>query len=255
MGEQRHSTDPTPARQDVATALALLTRLPVRADFARSALAVWAFPVAGFCVGLIAAFVGAVATWAGLPPILAATLAITSATICTGAMHEDGLADSADGLWGGFDRERRLEIMRDSHIGTYGVLALILSMTLRITALATLVSSGNLVSAVLAAFVLSRAAIGLPMALLPHARKDGLAVQTGRPPRQLAAFGVGLALAVAWAFLGFVPMVLAATMVAITTFAAARIAMAKLGGQTGDILGATQQLAEIAVLLTLVALA
>ena len=130
---------------DAVLALVLLTRLPLphlpKDSFARQSRAVWAFPLAGLVVGGLATVMAAaaLAVW---PPAVAAGLALAVQILVTGAMHEDGLADSADGLWGGFDRSRRLEIMKDSQIGTYGVLALVLSLGLRWLTLSALLAAG-----------------------------------------------------------------------------------------------------------------
>src|SRR6056297_3491159 len=116
-------------RSDLVSAAMLLTRLPVRGmPTARAADAAWAWPLVGLAVGLPAGVVGMAVAAAGLPGGLAAAAALTVSIVLTGALHEDGLADCADGFWGGFDRARRLEIMRDSAIGSYGVLALGLSL-------------------------------------------------------------------------------------------------------------------------------
>ncbi|WP_417243070.1 adenosylcobinamide-GDP ribazoletransferase [Celeribacter sp.] len=255
MTEQDKSTAFRPLAQDVATTMALLTRLPVRAKFDRTAQAVWAFPLAGLAVALIAGAVATIAIWLSLGSALTAALAIATGVIVTGAMHEDGLADSADGLWGGWHISRRLEIMRDSRIGTYGVLALILALLIRFSALSAVAHAGVIVPALLAAAMLSRAVIPFTMTLLPHARTDGLSVQTGRPPRRAAVLAALLGLALSWIVVGFVPMVLAASACAATGAIAGAVAKAKIGGQTGDILGATQLLCELAALVTFAALA
>ncbi|SFJ20657.1 adenosylcobinamide-GDP ribazoletransferase [Celeribacter neptunius] len=245
----------TPHSADIATALALLTRIPVRAGFTRTAEAAWAFPLAGVAVGLVAGAVATIAGWLGLGAALIAGFTLAAAVIVTGALHEDGLADCADGFWGGFDKVRRLEIMRDSRIGSYGVIALGLSLILRATALTTLAHEDLIVTAVIAAAVLSRAPMAYLMALMPPARSDGLSVKTGRPPRDAASLGGVLAFFLSWLLVGFVPTVVAASAVTLTGFITSRIAQVKIGGQTGDVLGATQQLGEIVALTVLATLA
>jgi adenosylcobinamide-GDP ribazoletransferase len=239
---------------DIKTALALLTRLPVNAKFDRTAAATWAFPIVGLILGVLVSLIASIASWLGLPSTLCAGIAIAAGIIFTGAMHEDGLADSADGLWGGWDKTRRLEIMRDSHIGTYGVLALILALLLRFTALTSLIHAYELFTFIIAASILSRAAIPYVMVLLPHARTDGLSVQTGRASRKTASTSATLACVLVWVFIGFVPMVFASCAVAFSTYIVIKIARSKIGGQTGDILGASQVLAELAVLAVFTAL-
>jgi adenosylcobinamide-GDP ribazoletransferase len=170
----------------------------------------------------------------------------------TGALHEDGLADSADGLWGGWTVQRRLEIMKDSRVGTYGVIALVLSLGLRWAALTTLAAAGGLTLVLIAAGVLSRAPMLAIMGALPHARSTGLSATVGRPGSDTVLLGLGLSGLAGFALLGFGILPLAALLF-VTTLAIARIAKARIDGQTGDILGATQQISEIAILVYLAA--
>lgn len=241
--------------RDIALALVLLTRLPLprlpEAAFARQAQAGWAFPLAGLAVAAPACLLAALAVAAGLPPAVAAGLLLAAQVMLTGGMHEDGLADSADGLWGGMTPERRLEIMKDSRIGSYGVLALILSAGLRWTALAGLIAAGAW-GAVMAAAILSRAGLPALMAALPHARSNGLSHAVGRPGRGAAWGAIGLALALCLPLAGASALA-AALWAGLAVAAMGALAKAKLDGQTGDILGAAQQLAEIAALLCLLA--
>ncbi|MEX0319254.1 MAG: adenosylcobinamide-GDP ribazoletransferase [Ruegeria sp.] len=238
---------------DIPLALVLLTRLPLprlpERVFERQAAAAWAFPLAGLAVGLLACLIG----WAGmavhLPPAASAGLVLTALIVTTGAMHEDGLADTVDGLWGGFTPERRLEIMKDSHIGTYGVLALILAQLLRFSALAALIAAGALWS-VLAAALWSRALMPVLMTVLPNARGSGLSHEVGAPSPTACAAGMVLALGLGLAMSG-VAVLIPALMAGLAVAVLAAVAKAKIGGQTGDILGAAQQLGEIAFLLTI----
>lgn len=240
---------------DIVLAISLLTRLPAPArDHSRSAAAAWAYPLVGLLVGGIAGAVGLLAVWCDLPTPLTALLCIAVLAIVTGAMHEDGLADSADGLWGGWTREARLEIMKDSHIGTYGVIALILAVAARWVALWLLfeIGTGSALCALLTGAVVSRAAMPTLMATLPHARATGLSHGVGSVPQPAAATawaiaaGLGLILSGGAAFW-------AALWAGAVTLILARIARRKIGGQTGDILGAAQQVTEIAVLFSLLA--
>jgi adenosylcobinamide-GDP ribazoletransferase len=238
---------------DPALALGLLTRLPVRVARAeRGARAAWAWPLAGAVLGALSALTGGAALALGLPAQVAALLALTTLVMLGGGLHEDGLADSADGLWGGWTRERRLEIMRDSRIGSYGVIALALSLALRAVALSALFAAGTGAAAagLIAAAMLSRAAMAGAMAALPHARESGLAQAQGRPPRATAGLAAGLAIVAAVLLCGLSGLIAAAG-AALAALAMARLARARIGGQTGDILGAAQQLAEIAALLCL----
>ncbi|WP_073251846.1 adenosylcobinamide-GDP ribazoletransferase [Shimia gijangensis] len=235
---------------DIATALALLTRLPIRANFTRGAAAAWAYPLAGVATAVLAALPTGAALAFGVPPLLAALIWIATHVIVTGAMHEDGLADSADGLWGGWDRSRRLEIMKDSHIGSYGVIALCLSLAARWVAVGMILQSPQWFWALVAVDMLSRAAMPVLMAALPHARDTGLSHAQGRPSKQTAGAAVFLAIVASVLLTGSHAMSLIVVALAVS-LATASIAKSKIGGQTGDILGATQQLVEIALLITL----
>ena len=140
---------------------------------------------------------------------------MATGVILTGAMHEDGLADSADGLFGGWTVERRLEIMKDSRIGTYGMLALLLSGLARWAALTALIAAGPIWPVLIAAGALSRAPMAVMMALMPNARQGGLSASTGRPPLPRAALGCGIALAIALPLGSGWPLLLAATLPAL----------------------------------------
>lgn len=233
--------------RDLRAALSLLTRLPLPApkDFPTPP-AVWAWPLAGLVVGALTAGAGMAALTLGLPPALAAAMVLAMGCITTGALHEDGLADTADGLWGGWDKARRLEIMKDSRVGSYGVLALGLVLLARWAALTALVEGGHW-GALIAAEALSRAAMAGVMTGLPNARGRGLSASHGAPEGQTAAIAGALALGLAGMLAGW-----AAPAMAIAALAAAAgvgaVARAKIGGQTGDVLGAAQQMALVAAL-------
>lgn len=216
-------------------------------------------PVAGVILALPAALVLIAAKGLGLGPFLAATLAVTLAALVTGALHEDGLADLADGFGGGTTRERRLEIMRDSRIGSYGGIALVLSLSLRIGALATLLDRTGAVSAAVAfvlAASLSRVAALAPMVLLAPARPGGASASVGRPSKGTVGIAAGIGLVLALLALPFglplAGLVLMPVLALTASLTLSGIAHAKIGGQTGDVIGACQQVAEIAALLGLI---
>ncbi len=249
------SSDTSPFRpRDINTALALLTRLPVKADFSRGARAAWAYGIAGAVLALLAALPTAGLLFLGLPPALAALVWLTAMVVMSGAMHEDGLADAADGFWGGWDKARRLEIMRDSRIGAYGVIALCLSLAARWGAITILLAENVWLFGLLAIAMLSRANMTLVMAALPHARSDGLSHAQGKAPRTGALTGFALAAVTAFGCVGMPGVVLAAVAFVMAALCSAT-AKVKIGGQTGDVLGATQQVTEIALLFALVLLA
>jgi adenosylcobinamide-GDP ribazoletransferase len=243
----------TDCANDLKASIAFLTRLPVAhapppagADLSRAA---WAFPLAGVLVALIAAVVYALAHKIGSPPWVAAALAVAATLAVTGCLHEDGLADTADGFGGGDSRERKLEIMRDSRIGTYGVCALTLSILLRVGAIASLGNPIVVLWALVAAHGAARAALPVFMALVPPARSDGLAYAAGRPSgeRVITASVLGiLILAIALGpTLGIAALIL--LLVAIVLMA--WLSVVQIDGQTGDVIGAVEQVGEILILL------
>ncbi|RUX92015.1 adenosylcobinamide-GDP ribazoletransferase [Mesorhizobium sp. M7D.F.Ca.US.004.01.2.1] len=236
---------------DIALCLVFFTRLPLPVfDFRGRSLAaaIWAAPIAGLVVGLIAAIVFATAERFGLAMGPAAALALVATLLTTGCLHEDGLSDVADGFGGGKSRGSKLEIMRDSRIGAYGAAALGLSLLIRWSALSEFVEPTQALFALLAAHAASRGLLGAFMHLLPPARIDGLSADAGT---------VSVETATASAVLGAIPLLLLGLGGAVFAlillgllFAAFRaLCLNQIGGQTGDTIGALQQASEIAVLL------
>ncbi len=238
---------------DLSEALVLLTRLPVTMGTPRGANAAWAWPLVGLATGLIAATVAGLAVLVGLPYQVAGGLAITAQILATGAMHEDGLADCADGFWGGHDPAGRLTIMKDSQIGTYGTLALGLSVLLRWQCIVALISFGHLFWPLMVAGVASRGAMLAVMATMDFARDTGLARQVGQPNRRCLHIGLLASAIVMVMGAGFMALPVA-IVTGLAAWGSAALAKAKIGGQTGDVLGATQQICEFGALACLVAL-
>lgn len=241
---------PSPLR-DVALALLFFTRLPLpRQDFSGMTLAgaLWAAPLAGLAVGAICGAVLSLAGWMGLPPGPSAALALAAGLLASGALHEDGLSDTADGFGGGVSREDKLEIMRDSRIGTYGACALTCSLLLRFTALSALTDGWSAFLAPLAAHAASRALLPAFMNLLPPARSDGLAAGAGAITGNVAAVALALG-GVALLALGPLAALIAVACLAVVFVAFWSLCLRQIGGHTGDTAGALQQLCEIAVLL------
>jgi adenosylcobinamide-GDP ribazoletransferase len=236
---------------DLLSGFALLTRLPLPDHKGSGAGSAWAWPLVGATLGGIAATVASLALWLGFTPGVVAGLALVLGALLTGGLHEDGLSDSADGLFGGWTRDRRLEIMKDSRVGSFGVLALVLVTLIRWSALTALLAEGSPWT-LIAVGALSRAPMAVLMAALPNARASGLSHATGRPSPGVALIGAALATAIAFLFAGWatLPMLM---LVALVSALLARTAEARIGGQTGDILGATQQVAEAAALAVLAA--
>jgi adenosylcobinamide-GDP ribazoletransferase len=242
--------------RDIADALRFFTRLRVGKPSLSAPLDLdriaWAAPVAGVAVGLIGALALALTTLLGLPMLLRAGLATAALVVATGALHEDGLADVADGFGGGTTRARKLEIMRDSRVGAYGAIALALALTLRVGALTAALDGGfwrASLSLILVA-ALSRPSALTPLALLPPARADGAGAAAGRLDSNAlaAAWGSALVIAVALGLvaLGVAHALLAALLSGAGALLMVALARRAIGGQTGDVAGAAQQFGEIA---------
>jgi adenosylcobinamide-GDP ribazoletransferase len=242
--------------RNLRAAISFLTRVPMRInDEPDQAAAVPWFPVVGALIGL--AVGGAAAGLVHLvPPLVTATLAVLLGVLITGAFHEDGLADVADAFAGGWTPKARLEIMKDPRHGTYGVAALCGSIVLRIACVAALAASpaaafGTLV----AAHTLGRVGAVLLMATVPPARSDGLGAAAARSLRarhvvvgMLAGVAIA-ALATGW-WIG--PFLLA---LALSLMVVGRMAMSKISGISGDVLGAAEQVIEGLVLVVATGLA
>jgi adenosylcobinamide-GDP ribazoletransferase len=234
------------------TATAVLTRLPVGVGAIEPgavAAASWAFPLVGAGIGGIAGMVYAGAQLAGCSDPIAALLALAAGAGLTGALHEDGLADTADGFGGGHDRDRKLAIMHDSQHGTYGILALLLSLGLRAAALAVAGDAIHAGLALVAAHALSRGLLPAAMRALRPARQDGLGASAGTPSPTAAgiAFAIGIVVALAGLGPGVGAIAIIAAIAGVS--AAAMLAQRQIGGYTGDVLGAFQQIGEIIMLL------
>ena len=256
MGETNGHKEAQAWLCDMANATAFLTRLPIPAiwqNHSRSiAQSSRAFPLVGILIGGITALLLYGCRALGLAPLTAAALVLAATALLTGGLHEDGLADMADGFGGGKTRERKLEIMRDSRIGTYGVLALVSTLLIKASAVAELSWP-----AIILAACLSRAAMVWLMWSTPHARADGLSAQAGRPDR-VAMVQVlilaGLA-SLLMAFVGQSPQSIVAAVIlcALAAVAVRQLALHQIKGQTGDVCGTVQIVTEAAMLSMLTA--
>jgi len=238
-----------------AGAIQFLTRVPIRTRQAvpHERVLPW-FPIVGALIGLA---VGAVAV--GLiefvPPAVAATTAVIVGMLITGAFHEDGLADVADAFGGGWTREQRFEILKDSRHGTYGVAALTGSIVLRVVAVASIPTQAAVLAGLVAAHTLGRAAPLVAMLTVPPASESGLGADAARSLRRgPVALGLISSLVVTTLAVGWwaVPLVAAALA---GTAAIAWLAVRKIGGLAGDVLGATEQVVECLVLVVVTGLA
>lgn len=242
--------------QDLKIALVFLTRLPVRVDqpiaVRELGSAVHLFAAVGAIVGIGMALALASALALGVPALVAATLAVAAGALLTGALHEDGLADTADAL-GVADRDRALEVMRDSRIGSFGAIALICTLVGRIGAIAALAQVERAAAGVIAAAAVSRSFMPCVMRLQRAARASGLAASVGRPDAGRVVLGLMLAAGLTLVLLA--PLAAAAAF-ATSAILAGIVALAlgrRFGGCTGDTLGAVQQVGELAFLAALAA--
>jgi adenosylcobinamide-GDP ribazoletransferase len=234
---------------DFLVAVQFLTRLPVlrvRFDPESLSRAAKFFPVVGLMIGLGASVLQRVAA-PHLSRPLGALLVLTFLVLITSGLHEDGLADTADGFGGGWNREQILTIMRDSRIGSFGALALILSVLARFLLLSNLPVS-RFTAFIVSAHVLCRWTT-LPLScFLPSAREsDGQGARIARkisPPSLLV--GTLLSFAIVFYFMrtgSWIPVLASLVITALSGLYYSR----RIGGVTGDCFGATNQLTEIAV--------
>ncbi|GAB4349031.1 MAG: adenosylcobinamide-GDP ribazoletransferase [Oricola sp.] len=229
---QRHFTGETSMREDAA-----------------------AFAFSGIVIGAAPALLLLLLGLAGTPQLLAAAFCILLLVAVTGALHEDGLGDVADGFGGGTDKEARLAIMKDSRIGTYGAIAVAGSLLLRTAALGAITAGHGFFAAaivVIAAAACSRAAIVWFWAGLPSVRPGGVADSAGTPTEgavsMAAISGLAIFAILATASIGFVNAAIALLLALAGLQGFSRLCTRMIGGQTGDTLGACQQIVEILLL-------
>ncbi len=251
-------------RSDFVDCLAFFSRLPVASllggvsegmpQFERASRAL---PLVGLLLAFIAlapaTLFDVIAPTAPLPSMLLAGLTIGFMAMITGGLHEDGLADLADGFWGGHTTARKLEIMKDSRLGSYGAIALTLSILLRVSILSYLFENYGVMTGGLA-YLASALASRVPMLhlwyMLPAARLHGLSAVAGQPT--LTSYGIGVSLAaivtgfVVAPLFGFVSALSSFVMVALASAYMVYLAKKHIRGQTGDVLGASQQVGEVA---------
>ncbi len=252
---------------DFRAALAFLTLAPAsapggtggtRPNFRRGARA---FPLVGAVVGLAGGLILILALRLGLSSLIAATLAVLATVLLTGALHEDGLADTADGFGGGDTRERKLAIMNDSRIGTYGAVALGFSLILRIATLAAIAPFGGIraAAALVAAEAASRAMMVRFWCLAPAAKAGSLSEETGAPDEQAMYTALFIAAVIALIAIiptsGFWAVLFGSFLLIAASIGFERLTASQIGGRTGDTLGACQQCAAAAFLIGIAAFA
>jgi adenosylcobinamide-GDP ribazoletransferase len=241
---------------DMLHALLFLTRLPVPAPIRGDRPLMhtgWVFPLVGLLVGAL----GGAALWlcahAGIPVLAASLIALALTAFLTGALHEDGLADLADGFGGGGTQERKIEIMRDSRVGSYGALAVVICTGIKAACLANLAIVAPWLAAVglMAAHILGRTAI-LPIAFcLAPATATGLGSGAGRAKPVTTGLCLAFGTVLSFALLPGIGFIAALAATALAGGGAALLAKRQIGGYTGDVLGGAEQAVECCVLLVL----
>jgi adenosylcobinamide-GDP ribazoletransferase len=243
---------------DLQVALLFCTRLPLNSSAAIDGgdvgRAAWAMPIAGAVVGALGGSTYWLAFSFRLPPTSAAMLALLAMLIVTGGLHADGLADTADGFGGGRSREHKLAIMRDSRNGTFGVCALLASFILQWSALVAIAEPRQVALALLAAHVSARATLPAFMRFIDPARSDGLSADAGPPPLWTVVAAATISVIALVVSLGLPGAIVALLLLLAAGSFIGWLTVRQIGGQTGDVLGALEQIAEIVVLLTAVAL-
>ena len=243
-----------------ALAIHFLTRIPtsIDVDFTAERLSNAAryYPLVGAIVGIVAALAFFVANLI-LPTLIAVVIATAATALLTGGFHEDGLADTFDGIGGAHTRERALEIMHDSRIGTFGALALIIVIALKIASLAAMPEPQTIVVALVAAHIISRTSIVIVQTTSIYAREDGIAGSKDQSPKPVNSV---LASLIAVITIIAVAVLLSPISAFLTTIGAVighllirLYFQPKLKGHTGDTLGATQQITEVAIYIALAA--
>ena len=239
---------------DLRLAAAMLTRIPMphpdgpAPSYLPRAHRV--FPIVGAAVGGVIGLSYLAFSAVGMPISATTALALGAGMLLTGAFHEDGLADLADGFGGGHDKAAKLEIMRDSRLGTFGALVLLVAFSAKVAALAAL-PHASVMPALIAAHALSRGPLPTVTLFLPYARERGLAATAGKIEPPVAATAAVLALAIAFICLSVADALLAVIVTIAAVAAMTLLARRQIGGYTGDVLGGAQQVAETALLLLL----
>jgi adenosylcobinamide-GDP ribazoletransferase len=248
---------------DVARAVAFLSRIPMpRAAFAgfdgKLDRAARAFPVAGILISLLPAIVLFAMLFLNADRLMSAIVALAVQAVITGALHEDGFADCADGLGGGRNREHSLTIMKDSRIGTYGAIALILSFAVRAAAIAAIARAAPSFATALAlpaVACISRSALVWQWYRLPPAKTDGVAAAAGQPGegvmQSALVSGCILTALLLWPGLGLLPLVCGLLAAGLAAMAFTALVRRTINGHTGDTLGAAAQISEMAALCAL----
>lgn len=243
-----------PRHRPLLIALQFLTVLPIPVDGTPEATAsgrsLLYYPLIGLGVGALLALLAW--TLSEAPPLLSAAVLLAAWVSVTGALHLDGLADSADALIGGFrDRDRTLAIMKDPRSGPMAVVTLVLVLLLKFSALVQLVSNGNW-EIILVAPVLGRTALVMLFLTTPYVRPHGLgSLLANHLPRRACALAAAFTLLAVPAFIGLAAVWLLAVVVSVF-LVLRRLMLRRLGGTTGDTAGALVEITETVLLISAV---
>jgi adenosylcobinamide-GDP ribazoletransferase len=241
--------------RSMRAAMAFLTVIPLATDqsgegAAGERLGRAYFPAVGALLGLLAGLAFALLA-AATSPLLAAVGAMAVMAVLTGALHLDGLADAADGLFGGGNIARRLEVMRDSRVGSFGLVTVVLVLVGDIAALAS-VSPPRAIVALVIAGAVSRWALLLVIATVPYVRQAGLGVAAGGPHRPFDLV-LGSAITAIVCLLDWRRATAAILVAVLIALVVGVIARRRIGGATGDVYGATAELSQLGVLVAFAA--
>ena len=234
--------------KDFYSSVVFLTRFPappwVEAAKRPLATSMWAFPIVGVLIAAVGGAIYLFCSLLGLPVFVTALFTVVTMIIATGGLHEDGLSDLADGVWGGPDPQQRLSIMSDSRIGAYGTIALIASVGSRTAAIAAISDPTLILGALVATCAVSRGMMPIIMTVSRPAKGDGLGASAGTPAKSACVVSLLLAFTITMLSApgGWLICMIAAAM---GTLLVSWLAHRALGGYTGDTIGASQQLAEM----------
>jgi len=242
---------------DILLTLTFFTRIPIHSitKYDRTLMqACWCFPLIGAGIGLVGGTFFYLLLAVQIPVPISAVITVSFLVVLTGALHEDGLADTADGLGGGDNKKSKIEKMRDSRIGSYGVLAILLVTLIKLNAIITLATGKPFEVAILSiicAHSLSRfSIIIIPYFSIP-ASNEGLARYAGKPETRGLMGGFLLTSILIFILLPFDKAILSAVLAILVAGAVGLLSNRQIKGYTGDILGAAQQVSEATVLVYL----
>jgi adenosylcobinamide-GDP ribazoletransferase len=238
--------------RDFVRAATFLTRIPFHIDETEAArplaTAARAFSLAGLVVGVAGAIVLLIANMLGLPQLVSCLLAVAATALVTGGLNEQGLANTADGLLTARNRDDALRIMRESQLGTYGMLALIFIVGLKVGALEA-IGANEAAASLIAAEVAARTVLPAMLSFLPPARSDGVSLEAGKPSREHLMLNLALGAVLMLIMLGIGAGLAAIVFTAIVMAVIVAALKTRLGGHTGDVLGAVEQAVSTVVLL------